>query len=54
MKTIPIYLMQEPSVPGYNLPGLYAPGEPCHYFEYWRKERDRAEAVRLKLFTHKE
>lgn len=23
-------------------------------FEYWRKERDRATAVRLKLVTHKE
>lgn len=23
-------------------------------YDYWRKERDKAEAVRLKLFTHKE
>ena len=23
-------------------------------YDYWRKERDRAAAVRLKLFTHKE
>ena len=23
-------------------------------FEYWRKERDRATAVRLKLVTHKD
>lgn len=31
MKTITIYLTQEPRIPGYYVPGLYAPGEPCHY-----------------------